>query len=527
MSGPQASPALSALVSAAADAAATRSRTAKIAALAAVLAQVPPAQAPVVVGLLLGSPVQGRLGVGWRTVASERPAPAAAASLSVADVDEAFTVLATARGAGSAARRTAALTDLLGRATATEQDFLVRVLTGEMRTGALAGVLTDAIGQAAAVPVAVVRRAAMLSGDLGATARAALAGEDLARITLTPGVPVQPMLAASAPSVEEAVAALGPVSVEYKLDGARLQVHRVDGVVRAYTRSLAEVTDRVPEVVELVGGFPGGDLVLDGETLTLDADGRARPFQDTMSRFGGRDTGDRPLSVSFFDVLYAQDRSLVDAPLSDRHELLQAIVGPALIPGALIPGGGAVDGPAERARAARDTFDAALAAGHEGVVVKALGAPYAAGRRGADWIKVKPVYTFDLVVLAVERGSGRRTGRLSNLHLGARDPDGRFGDAGGFVMVGKTFKGLTDDLLRWQTEFFPTIATGDDGYVLTLAPETVVEVAIDGVQRSSRYPGGLALRFARVKRYRTGADAKPAAHADTVDDLLQRLPPQG
>lgn len=515
--------ALAAVVHAAAEAAGTRARTAKTAALARLLAQLDPGEAPVTVGLLLGRPVQGRLGVGWRTVRNEAREPAAEPSLSLGDVDDAFTVLADAAGPGAAARRSAALSGLLGRATSAEQDFLIRVLTGEVRTGALAGVLTDAIAAASGLPEERVRRAAMLTGDLGGTARSALAGDDLTGIDLTPGTPVQPMLAASAPGVREALAVTGPASVEYKLDGARLQVHRRDGRVRAYTRSLADVTERVPEIVELVSGFPDGDLVLDGETLTLDESGRARPFQETMSRFGGH-TGpeDRAmLSVSFFDLLYADGRSLIDEPLRVRRAELVRVAGEAVVRGVEVDGAGRE---APDPETAQRVLDEALAAGHEGVMIKSLASEYAAGRRGADWVKVKPVYTYDLVVLAVERGSGRRSGWLSNLHLGARDPEGRFGDPGGFVMVGKTFKGLTDDLLRWQTEHFPTIATADDGYVLSVAPEVVVEVAIDGVQRSSRYPGGVALRFARVKRYRIGDDAKPAGEADTVDRLRSRLP---
>lgn len=533
-SGPGPSTALGELVAAAAAAAATRARTVKTAALAGLLAQLDPGEAPIAVGLLLGRPVQGRLGVGWRTVRDQVTEPADEATLTLGDVDGAFTVLAHAAGPGSAARRATALSELLARATGDEQDFLIRVLTGEVRTGALAGVLTDAVAAATGLPTDRVRRAAMLSGDLGATAGAALAGDDLTGVDLTPGTPVEPMLAASAPDVGQAVAATGPASVEYKLDGARLQVHRVDGQVRAYTRSLADVTGRVPEIVELVAGFPGGDLVLDGETLTLDERGRARPFQDTMSRFGGRgDPGDRAaLSVSFFDVLYADGHSLIDQPLRVRRAQLRRVAGDAVVPGIELPGielpGIEVPGSelhSAGSAAAQGVLDEALAAGHEGVLIKSLESSYAAGRRGGDWIKVKPVYTYDLVVLAVERGSGRRSGWLSNLHLGARDPDGRFGAPGGFVMVGKTFKGLTDELLRWQTEFFPTIATGDDGYAISVAPEVVVEVAIDGVQRSSRYPAGVALRFARVKRYRTGAHAKPADQADTVDELRRCLPP--
>ncbi|GAA3967559.1 hypothetical protein GCM10022231_30720 [Gordonia caeni] len=304
--------ALAEVVRAAAAAAGTTSRTAKTATLAGLLTQLAPDEAPIAVGLLLGRPVQGRLGVGWRTVRNESGEPAAEASLTIGDVDAAFTVLANAAGPGSVTRRSAALSGLLARAVSGEQDFLIRVLTGEVRTGALAGVLTDAIAVAAGLPKDRVRRAAMLTGDLGATARAALAGDDLTRIDLTPGTPVQPMLAASAPGVDEAVAVTGPASVEYKLDGARLQVHRRAGQVRAYTRSLADVTERVPEIVDLVAGFPGGDLVLDGETLTLDESGRARPFQETMSRFGGH--GDRGACCAVGELL----RSALRRPQPDR-----------------------------------------------------------------------------------------------------------------------------------------------------------------------------------------------------------------
>nr|WP_221247466.1 ATP-dependent DNA ligase [Gordonia humi] len=462
-----------------------------------------------VVGLVLGRPVQGRLRVGWRTLDRIRPEPAASARLTVGDVDAAFTVLAASTGPGSAARRTEILTGLLRAATADEQDYLVRVMIGEMRTGALDGVVVDAAAIAADLPKATVRRAAMLTGDLGRTVRAVIDGDDLSGVGLTPGVAVQPMLAATASTAAEAIRTAGASSVEFKLDGARLQIHRVGGTVTAYTRSLADITARVPDVVDVVRGLPGDDLVLDGETLALDEDGAARPFQDTMSSFG--DAGENALTVWFFDVLYADGRSLVDEPLSVRREILASTVGARLIPGQVVP--------ADDGAAAQTVLDDALAAGNEGIVVKALDSTYAAGRRGAHWIKVKPVYTYDLVVLAVERGSGRRSGWLSNIHLGARDPDGEYGEPGGFVMVGKTFKGLTDDLLRWQTEHFPTIAEHDDGHVLRLRPETVVEIAVDGVQRSTRYPGGAALRFARVKRYRTGVDAKSPSEADTISTI--------
>ncbi len=507
--------ALARVVEVAEEVAATSGRRAKVTALAGLLGELDPAEVVPAVGMLVGKPRQGRTGVGVQTLRSVRPAPSPAPTLTVGDVDAALEALAAAAGAGSTAARATTLGALLGAATAPEQDFLSRVILGDVRTGALEAVVLDAVAAAAGVPAAVVRRAAMLTGDPGETARLALTGADLTAIGLTPGTPVLPMLAGTAASAGEAVEVTGEASVEAKLDGARLQVHRVDGVVRAYTRSLADITPRVPEVVELVAGLPGGDLVLDGETLRLDEDGRAKPFAETMSRFGrlGEHPAQTGLSTFFFDLLHADGEDLLDVPLRRRRQLLAERVGPHLVPGEVT---------ADPAVGQR-VLDEALAAGHEGVVVKAIESPYEAGRRGKRWLKVKPVLTYDLVVLAAEWGYGRRTGWLSNLHLGARDPEGAFGPPGGFVMVGKTFKGLTDALLRWQTEHFPTIATHETPGVVWLQPTTVVEIAIDGVQRSTRYPGGVALRFARVKRYRTGADAKPAEEADTIDTLRALL----
>lgn len=515
MSAPSSRPlSLADVVIAAEAVAATTAKRAKVAVLASLLGDLENDEVSAAVGMLLGKPRQGRTGVGWRTLDAARPAPAQEPSLSVLDVDAALTRLADAGGSGSAAARTTALAELFGRATAPEQDFLTRVFLGDMRTGALEAVVLDAVAAATGTSAATVRRAAMLTGDVGETARLALAGADLEAIGLTPGTPVLPMLAGTAPSVAEAVAITGEASVEAKLDGARLQVHRVDGVVRAYTRSLADITSRVPEVVAVVRSFPGGDLILDGETLRLGEDGKAKPFADTMSRFGRHvDDPASGLSTFFFDLLHADGEDLLHVPLRRRRELLAARVGEHLVPGEV------TGDPA----AAQDFLDAALAAGHEGVVVKGIETPYEAGRRGKRWIKVKPVLTYDLVVLAAEWGYGRRTGWLSNLHLGARDPEGEFGPPGGFVMVGKTFKGLTDALLRWQTEYFPTIAVRETPGTVWLEPSTVVEIAIDGVQRSTRYPGGVALRFARVKRYRTGADAKPADQADTIGTLRALL----
>jgi len=401
---------------------------------------------------------------------------------------------------------------MAARATEREQGFLGRVLLGDMRTGALEGVVTDAVARAADRPGDVVRRAAMLSGDLGETARLALTGDpaELDAVGLVVGRPVLPMLAATAASPTEAVETTGEASVEYKLDGARIQVHRSGDDVRVFTRNLADITHRLPEVVDVVKRMPVHDVILDGETLSLDEDGGPRPFQDTMSRFGAEAARETLLHPWFFDVLHVDGRDLLDEPLSTRIAELERIAPDHRIPGEV------TDDPETAERVSRD----ALAAGHEGIVVKAIGSPYAAGRRGSSWIKVKPVHTYDLVVLACEWGSGRREGWLSNLHLGALDPTGEFGEPGDYVMVGKTFKGLTDDLLRWQTEYFQQIEVRRTAHTVWLAPTTVVEIAIDGVQRSTRYPGGIALRFARVKHYR---DDKRPEDADTIQTLRALL----
>lgn len=503
------------LVTALETVAATRSRLAKVDALAGLLhelAATPDEIAPAV-GFLIGRPRQGRVGVGWRGARAAMAAPATEPTLTIADLDGLLDRLAAATGAGSNGERARELTAFAERATAGEQDLFVRVLLGEMRTGALEGVLLDAIARAADRPIGSVRRAAMLAGDLRQTARLALTGTaaELDAVGLQVGRPVLPMLAASASSATEALATTGRASVEYKLDGARIQVHRTGDIVRVYTRSLADITHRVPEVVEVVRRLPARDLILDGETLSLDEDGAPRPFQDTMARFGadGRETGsvaENVLHPWFFDVLHVDGRDLLDEPLETRLRELERVAGEHRIPGEV------TDDPAVAERVARD----ALAAGQEGVVVKSIGSVYTAGRRGSGWIKVKPVHTYDLVVLACEWGSGRRQGWLSNLHLGARDPDGEYGEPGGFVMVGKTFKGLTDELLRWQTERFPQIEVRRTPGTVWVEPVTVVEIAIDGVQRSSRYPGGVALRFARVKRYR---EDKTAVEADTIGTL--------
>ncbi|NUU08159.1 ATP-dependent DNA ligase [Leifsonia sp. C5G2] len=516
--------------------ASTRSRLAKVDALAALLSALEPDEIAPAVGFLVGKARQGRVGVGWRGLSGAMGDPAAEPTLTVDDLDRLLDALGALGGSGSAAERTRTLRTFTERATAREQDFIARVLLGEMRTGALEGVLTDAVARASGRTGEAVRRAAMLSGDLGETARLALTGttEELDAVGLVVGRPVLPMLAASAPTASDALATTGEASVEYKLDGARIQVHRQGDEVRVFTRNLADITHRLPEVVEVVRRLPVRDVILDGETLSLDEDGAPRPFQETMSRFARWSSGaarsdaatpaprepaaegpaeaarETVLHPWFFDVLHVDGLDLLDEPLSTRLAELERIAGEHRIPGEVTAD------PEVAERVSRD----ALAAGQEGVVVKAIDSPYAAGRRGSSWVKVKPVHTYDLVVLAVEWGSGRRQGMLSNIHLGARDPEGEFGEPGGFVMVGKTFKGLTDKLLAWQTEHFQEIEVRRTPGTVWVAPTTVVEIAIDGVQRSSRYPGGIALRFARVKRYR---DDKDAGEADTIQTLRSLL----
>lgn len=522
---------LARLVEAADALAATRSRTTKTEVLAGVLRDLTTGEVETAVGLLLGRIRQGSIGLGYRTVLSAREtaSPAAEGSLTVLDVDEVLDRAAGLAGVGSTNARNEALVSLFERATAVEQDYLVRAFTGEMRTGALEGVLTDGLARAVGLPLADVRRAVMLSGSLAGTVRLALESpEALADVGLAVLTPVQPMLASTAADVAAALVVTGEASVEHKLDGARIQVHRSGSDVRVFTRSLADITARVPEIVEVALSLPVESIILDGETLMLDDDGSPRPFQDTMSRFGSDEKRadvirEQVLAPRFFDVLHVDGDDLIDRPLAERLAVLERVA-----PAYRIAGEVTTD-PVVAQRVAAD----ALAAGHEGVMIKGIDSTYAAGRRGKNWVKVKPVHTYDLVVLGVERGSGRRKGWLSNLHLGARDPEGDFGPAGGFVMVGKTFKGLTDELLRWQTETFPELGVDDNGWALMMRPEIVVEIAIDGVQRSSRYPGGIALRFARVKRYRVdGApgdpvltDAKPASQADTIQSLRALLRP--
>ena len=491
--------------------AATTKRNEKKSALADLLRSVGQDDAATVVGFLTGELRQGRVGVGWATIRDLDTSPASAPSLSVVDVDQAIDRLQATVGPGSQAARREQLIALFGRATSDEADYLARLFIGELRTGALAGVVTDAVAVAADVKLAVVRRAAMLAGDLATVADVALRdGENgLARIGLRPLRPVQPMLASTSESVAAALGEVGEASVEWKLDGARIQVHRSADVVRIFTRNLNDVTDRLPDVVAAVRRFDAASFVLDGEVLGfMGPEGSPQAFQDTMSRFGRDDAASSPthLRPHFFDLLHLDGDDCIDEPLHRRRARLVDLVGSHAIPGVIT----------EDVDTAGSVLEEALARGHEGVMVKAASSPYEAGRRGKSWRKVKPVHTLDLVVLGVEWGSGRRRGWLSNIHLGARDPD-----SGDLVMVGKTFKGMTDEMLAWQTKRFTDLQQGQDGHVVWVRPEQVVEIAVDGAQVSTRYPGGVALRFARVVRYR---DDKGPGDADTLDAVRALLP---
>jgi ATP-dependent DNA ligase I len=488
------------VVEASAAVRATAARGGKVERLADLLRRAEPEQTPAVVAWLSGELTQRQIGVGWATL-RDAPAPAAESGLTVAEVEAAFDRIGALAGPGSQAARRDAVRELLGRATEEEQRFLIALLLGDIGQGALAGVMSDAVAKAADVPKADVRRALMLRGDLGAVAAVALADgvTGLAGIALQLLRPVQPMLAAPGDDVDAAFARISPAAVEFKLDGVRVQVHRRGDEVRVFTRTLDDITARVPEVVEAALALPTDAAVLDGEAIALKADGRPEPFQVTASKLGaGR------LSVQFFDVLHAGGEDLIDRPGAERFEALAEL----LPEERRVPRAVAAD-----ADSARAVLRDALARGHEGVLVKSLEAPYAAGRRGAGWLKVKPRHTLDLVVLAAEWGHGRRRGWLSNLHLGAREPD-----RPGFVMLGKTFKGLTDAMLTWQTQALLALETGRDDWTVHVRPELVVEIAFDGVQASRRYPGGVTLRFARVLRHRPD---KPAAEADTLDAVLR------
>jgi DNA ligase-1 len=490
----------------------TAARLAKIELLAGCLRQARPDEVPIAVAYLSGRLLQGTIGVGWAAL-RDRPPPAPEPTLELLEVDAAFTRVQAATGSGSQAIRRRTLRDLFGRATGGEQSFLVALLSGELRQGALEGVMVEAVSRAWDVPAPEVRRGAMLAGDLAAVAAAAASEgrAGLGRFRLTVLQPVQPMLAQTAEDVDDAMARIHPASVEWKLDGARVQVHRLHDDVRAFTRNLADATARVPEIAEAIRALPSHALILDGEAIALRRTGAPLAFQDTMSRFGTRLEVEAqrttvPLNAFYFDLLHLDGEDLIDRPERERFEALASVLPADLVVPRLVAGD---------ADAARPFMEDALARGHEGVMVKALDAPYEAGRRGAAWLKVKRATTLDLVVLAAEWGHGRRRGWLSNLHLGARDPA-----SGGFVMLGKTFKGMTDRMLEWQTARLQELETRRDEWTVYVRPELMVEVAIDGVQASTRYPGGVALRFARIKGYRPDKRPQDADTIDTVRGLL-------
>lgn len=488
----------------------TSSRTAKVEALAAHLRRVAPEEIEIAVAFLSGTPGQGKLGLGFATLAASRGvAVAEGRTLTLVETGRRLAEIAQVAGRGASARRGSLLFELFARATMPEQDFLARLIVGELRQGALEAVMIEAIASAAELPVADVRRAAMYAGDLGRVARAALTegAGGLAPFRLAPLTPIAPMLAQSAESVTDALRDLGRAALEWKLDGARVQVHKAGDVVRVYTRSLSDVTDSVPEIVEAARALPARELVLDGEAIALAPNGAPRPFQVTMRRFGRKldvaaMQAELPLTPFFFDCLRYDAADLADRPAVERFAALDEALPAALV----IPRIVTAD-----AAAAERFFEEALARGHEGLMAKALDAPYAAGSRGAGWLKVKHALRLDLVVLAAEWGHGRRKGWLSNLHLGARDPA-----TGQFVMLGKTFKGLTDAMLAWQTRELLAREIGRDDWTVHVRPELVVEIAFNELQASPQYPGGLALRFARVKAYRP---EKRADEADTIDTV--------
>ena len=476
---------LNALVTTSIQVAATSGRLAKITLLAELLKQASPDEIELAIAYLSGTIRQSKVGVGWATLQKAKTHVGTSARLHLRDIDGTFEKIATTSGKGSASEKQRLLTDLFSNATAAEQDFLFRLLTGELRQGALEGIMVEALAKARELPASDVRRAMMLAGNLGAVAKG-----DLKSFAIELFRPIKPMLAKTANDVDEALAELGPASFEYKLDGIRIQVHKNADKVRVYSRTLNDITAEIPTVVDISMNMDMSAVILDGEAVVLTPDKRPVRFQDTMKGLGGA-------VPFFFDILYLDGTSLLDQPYSARSKLLPEKHRPPRI----------ITGDAQ---AAQDFFDAAIAAGQEGLVAKGLESKYEAGRRGGTWFKIKKANTLDLVVLAAEWGHGRRHGKLSNLHLGARDPDG------GFIMLGKTFKGMTDELLAWQTKRLQEIETHREGITVYVRPELVVEIAFNGLQDSPHYPGGLALRFARVVRYRE--DKKPE-DADTIETV--------
>ncbi|MCZ6462384.1 MAG: ATP-dependent DNA ligase [Actinobacteria bacterium] len=486
----------------------TRSRSKKIETLAALLRGLSDTDAPIAVCYLSGSPLQDRLGAGYATVYGIEVDAASAAELTLSEVDATLSLLARTAGPGSKQAKADLLSSLFGRATEVEQEFLRGLILRNLRQGALEGAMADAVAQAVGADADTVRRAAMLSGSLTTVATDALVNgpKALDAYRLAVLTPLQPMLAKTAESPAAAIASLGTAEVEWKLDGLRIQVHRDGDAVQVFTRNLNEITQRVPEIVAKALSLPLDSVILDGEALIVGGDGSPESFQDSMSRFG-TDDGSRELTPFYFDILYLNGTDLIDRSTLERRAALETVVPADQIVTAI------VTADADEAAA---FYDEAVGAFQEGVVVKQVDARYEAGRRGGAWLKVKPAHTLDLVILAAEWGSGRRKGWLSNLHLGARDPES------GYVMLGKTFKGLTDEMLVWQTERFLEIEDHRDGHVVYLEPQIVYEIAFDGVQRSPRYPGGVALRFARVKRYREDKDPDDADTIDTVRAILER-----
>ncbi|HUR95912.1 MAG TPA: ATP-dependent DNA ligase [Gemmatimonadales bacterium] len=492
----------------------SRGRREKITLLAGLLASAAPEEIALVTAYLCGIVPQPKLGIGWAALSNAASSAAATATateskVTLEQVDATLTAVADAGGKGSAQAKQRLLRELLSRLSEDERGFLFGLIMGELRQGALEGLVIEAVARASALPSADVRRATMMAGDLPRVAAAALTegSVGLARFAVQLFRPMLPMLAGSAESVEEAVTELGEVALEWKLDGARVQIHKTREDVRVYSRRLNDVTPAVPELVEIVRAMPARELILEGEAIALRPDGTPHPFQTTMTRFGRRLDVERvresiPLTLFLFDLLYLDGASLMDESLARRSSALAAAVPSSLLVPRLVT---------SSADEGRGFLHAALARGHEGIMAKAVDSPYEAGRRGRRWLKVKPVRTLDLVVLAAEWGHGRRRGWLSNLHLGARDAD-----RGGFVMLGKTFKGMTDEMLAWQTVRLQEIETSRDAHTVHVRPELVVEVAFNDLQASPQYPGGLALRFARVKGYRPD---KTADNADTVETL--------
>ena len=496
---------------------ATTKKTEKVAILAHGLRQVHGKEIELLASYLVGTIPQGRIGIGWRLIETATPsAVGESGSLTLADLDLVFEALAADQGAGSMERKISSLRRLLERASMEERQFLTQLLLGEVRQGALEGLLLEAVAKAAALPSSEVRQASMFNGNIGEIARLALDGgvAGLARIGFQLLMPVAPMLANTAEDPGEALERLGEAAFEFKLDGARIQVHKKHDQIRIFTRQLQDVTDRLPETVEWTAALPVQEVVLEGEAIALRGDGKPQPFQTTMKRFGRIKNVEAvrkeiPLTSFFFDCLYLEgEGSLLALPYRRRTDILDAT----------IPTDAVVLRLVTKDREAADEFlRQAFEAGHEGLMAKSLDAPYVAGQRGSHWLKIKAAKTLDLVVLAAEWGSGRRKGWLSNLHLGARDPQ-----SGQFIMLGKTFKGLTDELLRWQTEQFLVLEERRDEMTVYVKPMLVVEIAFSDIQESPRYPAGLALRFARVKRYRPDKTAEEADTLQTVQDLFQK-----